>query len=116
MTSSTRLVELVERLESLWSDPETSDIVALSALVEERQGLLDEIQNADALALDPNVRAALAVRLERVRDRDQLLLAAVRRRCDKILEALEAVVVARTAARGYRAADEGTPAQLDRIA
>jgi hypothetical protein len=116
MSPAPSLTALVERLESLWIDPETSDIVALSKLVEERQEVLTAIQNSDTGSLGPEARAALAARLMIVRDRNDELLTAVRRRCDKVLEALEAVVVARTAARGYRTGEETAPSQLDRIA
>lgn len=110
------LFDLVSQLESLWLDPETSDIVALSKLLEQRQGILTLIQKADASSLDPRTREALGARIMAVRDRDELMLAAVGKRCDKILEALEGVVHVRTAVRGYKPADSEFPHHLERIA
>lgn len=110
------LFDLVSQLESLWLDPETSDVAALSKLLEERQSILTLIQKADASGLDRGTREALAGRIKAVQDRDEELLAAVRKRCDKILEALEGVVHVRTAVRGYKPSEGEFPHHLERIA
>jgi hypothetical protein len=110
------LFEMVARLENLWLDPETSDIVHLSRLLEQRQGILTELQNADTTELDPGAREALSGRIRAVHERDERLLEVMRRRCDGILEALEAVVHVRTAVRGYRPGEGERTHVLERIA
>jgi len=114
--SASEMIDLVAELERLWLDPEVSDIVDLYRMLEERQRILDRLQNADASAMDPAVREALIGRIRRVRERDLALLDAARRRSAKILEALEEVVQVRTAARGYRPAEDEPPHTLERLA
>jgi hypothetical protein len=113
---SGELIDLIAELESLWLDPEVSDIVDLYRMLEDRQRMLSQLQKADASGIDPSVREALLGRIRAVRERDEKLLDAARRRSHKILEALEELVQVRTAARGYKPAESEPPHTLERLA
>lgn len=101
--STADLAALVTELEDVHLDVEGASPEALVEGLARRQGILDRIQEADASALGPDSRRALRERLETVRSRDALVLAAVLQQHAEIAEALGESGRARVAARGYRA-------------
>ena len=107
---SDTLAELVLRLERIWIDPATVSLDELSAMLAERQTVLNQIQNADASALDPETKRVLAERIRAVRERDARILATLAAMRQDLEKGLANVMQARSAARGYGAGEEeGSP-------
>lgn len=113
--SRAAVTRLVAQLEEAWVDPKLADLAAVAEMLEKRQEILARIQSADTSSLTPETRAALHGRVQAVRRRDQTLLSALAGQREELEKSLSGVVRARTAARGYKAAEEPTGPGLDRV-
>lgn len=106
--------ELVRRLETFVLAPEGADLAQIAERLEQRQKILDELQNADTRALSPETRDALMRRVEAVRLRDQKLLSALRGQQEAAEKQLRGLLRGRSAARGYGAVREAVPSVFER--
>jgi len=96
------VVSLVGALEACWEDPGEATVQSLSRLLARRQRILTALQEADTTGLDPATRRDVAERLQRVRDRNEVLLDACRGRRERAREGLAGLVKGRAALRGYQ--------------
>lgn len=109
------VARLVSQLEKAWVDPQHGDLAAVTEMLEKRQEILAQIQDADTSCLTPETRAELHGRIQAVRRRDQTLLGALAGQQEELQKSLSGVVRARTAVRGYKAAEEEPGPGLRRL-
>lgn len=104
-----RLAEADPEAETSEQDRVSERLRKLDAILDQRQKLLTQIQNADTSSLDPETRRELFDRVRAVQKADRRLTALLRERTEGMRNQLDRTLRARGAIRAYRPGEGERP-------